>query len=632
MSSITTQQAKLDLELIPKEKRLKIRKCNRRLNPRKIQREPTFQVILDALALTLCYSAFLITTDVPEVYMHQFWDFVYKHDTFYIFKMDKRKRFKLNLEIFRDIFKIFPRVQVLEDLPWRTFAALINKCLFGKTAGLDKIRLCRAQILWGMYHQKNVDYVELLWEDFIYQIDNKRNKIGMHASRDDYLINTLRFVSAKEETQIYGAILPESLTSHEMKETQAYKTYLVSTEEPIGKSKRVKRLAKKSIEAPARGVVIRETHEMPLTKQKEKVDVTRGKGIESSTVTKTAPNVAKIKPSITSEGTGVKPGVHDVVEEESSKSKAESWRNDEDYSNNENKSDSEHETDESDLDSESDHEENKEDKDDEEEVKDEFVETLSNDSDDEDEIMITDKDKVDTNKGFVQEEGTDTVMTNVQQGNENLEILQVIEDVHRSQKDKDEESSTGSNQRLKKRKTSKDAEPAKCPKAKESQSGSSKGMPQDQEENPSNDDEEPKEKNFDEFMSTPIEFSALIMNGLNINNLTQETLLGPAFRLLKGTHSNYAELEYDFKKCYKALSEKLDWENTKGGDYPFDLTNPIPLVMNGNLQMVLVDYFFNNDLKYMQRVNSTMTYATSLTKTKAVQYDLPGIEDMVTNI
>nr|GFD20522.1 hypothetical protein [Tanacetum cinerariifolium] len=93
----------------------------------------------------------------------------------------------------------------------------------------------------------------------------------MHTSRDDCLINTLRFVSVKEETQIYGAILFESLTSPEMKETQAYKTYigfaiaatppkkarkfkkpaspklttvLVLTEEPTGKSKRVKRPAK----------------------------------------------------------------------------------------------------------------------------------------------------------------------------------------------------------------------------------------------------------------------------------------------------------------------------------------------------------------------------------------------------
>ncbi|GKF27940.1 hypothetical protein Tco_0094282, partial [Tanacetum coccineum] len=64
MSSITTQQAKLDLELVPKEKRL--RKCNGRLNPGKTQREPTFQVAMDALALTLCYSTFLTTADVPE--------------------------------------------------------------------------------------------------------------------------------------------------------------------------------------------------------------------------------------------------------------------------------------------------------------------------------------------------------------------------------------------------------------------------------------------------------------------------------------------------------------------------------------------------------------------------------------
>ncbi|GJX14119.1 hypothetical protein Tco_0205877 [Tanacetum coccineum] len=111
MSSITAQQTKLDLELVPKEKRLDIGKCNGRLNPGKIQREPTFQVVLDALALTPCYSAFLITTGVPKVYLHQFWDSVYKHDAFYRFKIDKRKRFKLTLEVFRDIFKIYPRVQ-----------------------------------------------------------------------------------------------------------------------------------------------------------------------------------------------------------------------------------------------------------------------------------------------------------------------------------------------------------------------------------------------------------------------------------------------------------------------------------------------------------------------------------------
>nr|GEZ68064.1 hypothetical protein [Tanacetum cinerariifolium] len=250
-----------------------------------------------------------------------------------------------------------------------------------------------------------------------------------------------------------------------------------------------------------------------------------------------------------------------------------------------------------------------------------------------------------------------------------------------SQKDKDEDPSTRLDRGLKKRKTSKDAAPATGHKAKESQSGSSKGdksqsnifgksvqseklefevadfdMPQDQQENPEPTDPdwnvgktpqqgqnqcwlmtlvssvEKPSKTFDELMITPIDFSAFIMNDLKINNLTQETLLGPMFKLLKGTHSNYAELEYDFEECYKALSEKLDWENPEGSDYQFNLTKPLPLLMSGDRQKVLVEYFFNNDLNYLQGGVLTMTYTTSITKTKAAQYDISGIEDMVPNI
>nr|GEU50273.1 hypothetical protein [Tanacetum cinerariifolium] len=474
--------AKLDLELVPKEKRLEIGKCNERLNPRKIQREPTFQVVLDALALTPCYSAFLITADVPKVYMHQFWDSVYKHENFYRFKMDKRKRFKLNLEIFKDIFKICPRVQGqdFDALPTDEEIVYFPRELghtgeinsLNDTIGLDKLPLFRAQILW-------------------------ENKIGMHTSRDDYLINTLRFVFAKEETQIYGAILLEYLTSPDMKETQPYKTYLgfaigatppkkvqkfkklaspklttvpVSTEEPTGNSKRVKRHAKKSTEALARG---------GCYSRKSMRDLYKIRHSRSSTITKTTSSVAKIKPFVTSKGTGVKPGDPDVSKEESFESEAESLRNDEDDSNNEqdssgedsdqendsdddktqsgneNKSNSKHETDESESGLESNHEENKEDEDDEKEVKDEFVKTMSNDFNDKDETKITDKaqgdedeemyyttsqlyddvdirlnEPVDADKGFVQEECTNATLTNIQQGNENPKILPVIEDDH----------------------------------------------------------------------------------------------------------------------------------------------------------------------------------------------------------
>ncbi|GKD77951.1 hypothetical protein Tco_1340572, partial [Tanacetum coccineum] len=107
-------------------------------------------------------------------------------------------------------------------------------------------------------------------------------------------------------------------------------------------------------------------------------------------------------------------------------------------------------------------------------------------------------------------------------------------------------------------------------------------------------------KDFDELMSTLIDFSGYILNGIKIKNLTQEILLGPAFRLLKGTRSNYTELEYDFEECYKALLEKLDWENPEGGDYPFDLSKPLPLIKRGKCQRVPFKFFINNDLKGMQ--------------------------------
>ncbi|GKB06053.1 hypothetical protein Tco_0834286 [Tanacetum coccineum] len=136
MSSITAQQTKLDLELVPKEKRLEIGKCNRRLNPGKIQREPTFQVVLDALSLTPCYSAFLITADVPE---GQDFDALPTDEEIMSFLRELGHSGEINS--LNDVI-----VDQMHQ-PWRTFAALINRSLSGKTTGLDKLRLSRAQIL-----------------------------------------------------------------------------------------------------------------------------------------------------------------------------------------------------------------------------------------------------------------------------------------------------------------------------------------------------------------------------------------------------------------------------------------------------------------------------------------------------
>nr|GFC96022.1 hypothetical protein [Tanacetum cinerariifolium] len=140
-------------------------------------------------------------------------------------------------------------------------------------------------------------------------------------------------------------------------------------EEPVIKGKQVKRSIKKSSTKPTTGIIIRELHVETTSKRKEKVDVTRGKGIEllseealteeaqmkelrkkslrdfykthpsgSGTVAEKPPRVDKITPTITSKRTGDKLEVPDVTEDDSTESESESWGNDEDDNNDDNDS------------------------------------------------------------------------------------------------------------------------------------------------------------------------------------------------------------------------------------------------------------------------------------------------------
>ncbi|GKB85986.1 hypothetical protein Tco_0958258 [Tanacetum coccineum] len=225
--------------------------------------EETLQVVYDVLKLTPFYKAFQVTADAPEIYMQEFWASAYVHNRSVRFKMNNKKHI-LGLDQFRDILQICPKVgnkkfeepplekEILAFLaslghsgeirkitdvnvnklhqPWRSFAAIINKCLSGKPS-YDSLRLSQAQILWGMYNKKNVDYAYLLWEDFIYQIENKntkkgnamyyprftklvvnfvmdkdpsiprRNKVNWHYARDDPMFTTINVISRNEDTQ-----------------------------------------------------------------------------------------------------------------------------------------------------------------------------------------------------------------------------------------------------------------------------------------------------------------------------------------------------------------------------------------------------------------------------------------------
>ncbi|GJS13571.1 hypothetical protein Tco_0408043 [Tanacetum coccineum] len=107
---------------------------------------------------------------------------------------------------------------------------------------------------------------------------------------------------------------------------------------------------------------------------------------------------------------------------------------------------------------------------------------------------------------------------------------------------------------------------------------------------------------FDELINTPINFSAFILNRINIKDLTQAILVGPAFDLLKGTSKSLTELEYHLKEYHRGR------------------------------QIIPKDYFINNDLEYLKGGSLSRQYSTSVTKTKAATYEIKWIEDLVSNL
>ncbi|GJU93105.1 hypothetical protein Tco_1317861 [Tanacetum coccineum] len=71
--------------------------------------------------------------------------------------------------------------------------------------------------------------------------------------------------------------------------------------------------------------------------------------------------------------------------------------------------------------------------------------------------------------------------------------------------------------------------------------------------------QDPRES-FDELTDSTFDFSAFVMNRLNVQTLTPELLAGPTFELMKGTCKSLTELEYFCEEVYKATTEKLDFD------------------------------------------------------------------------
>ncbi|GKC85477.1 hypothetical protein Tco_1141194 [Tanacetum coccineum] len=159
------------------------------------QNEETFQVFIDVIKNSMCFKAFTISADVPEIFMQQFWYIIKKvQGTDSYESLLANKKYRVDAEVFRKILDICPRVEgeefielqndddtltFLIDLsykgllhkytnmyvdhmshPWSSLAVTINKCLSGKTTSNDRLRKSRIDIIRLKFVRIGEDYQE----------------------------------------------------------------------------------------------------------------------------------------------------------------------------------------------------------------------------------------------------------------------------------------------------------------------------------------------------------------------------------------------------------------------------------------------------------------------------------------
>ncbi|GJV56247.1 hypothetical protein Tco_1457252 [Tanacetum coccineum] len=153
--------------------------------------------------------------------------------------------------------------------PWRAILSMTNQCLTGKTSGYDRPRYSVLQMLWGIITHINVDYAELIWEEFVQAIQifladkanlgiatkkdkktkpyvipycqftkliicylgrkhniNQRSGSPFNLAEDDHNLGNLKFVPKGEEDKVFGMQIPKELITDNIRNAPYYNTYL----------------------------------------------------------------------------------------------------------------------------------------------------------------------------------------------------------------------------------------------------------------------------------------------------------------------------------------------------------------------------------------------------------------------
>ncbi|GJX58112.1 hypothetical protein Tco_0289502 [Tanacetum coccineum] len=119
--------------------------------------------------------------------------------------------------------------------PWRAILSMINQCLTSKTFRHDRPKYPVLQMLWGIITNTNVDYAELMWEEFVqamqaFLTDKANLGSPTKKGRKDkpHVILNCRFTKLIicEVDEVFGMPIPNELISNNIRNAPYYNAYL----------------------------------------------------------------------------------------------------------------------------------------------------------------------------------------------------------------------------------------------------------------------------------------------------------------------------------------------------------------------------------------------------------------------
>nr|GEU39796.1 uncharacterized mitochondrial protein AtMg00810-like [Tanacetum cinerariifolium] len=139
-----------------------------------------------------------------------------------------KKKVSLDVDTFIEILHIFPKIpgQRFEDLLLEHEILSFIRDL-GHTRDIHYLTDIENEetkktnkMLYPRFTKVIIDYFMSRDRSIL-----RTNKMFWHTAQHDTMFTTMRCISRHEKTQVYGAILPQHLTSQAMLESKAYKTY-----------------------------------------------------------------------------------------------------------------------------------------------------------------------------------------------------------------------------------------------------------------------------------------------------------------------------------------------------------------------------------------------------------------------